>query len=177
MRKGISGFTIVELLFVIVVIAILSTLLVIAYNGMQNRANDAAVQSDLKSLASKLSIYRVDNPTYPVALVPNSTALDSLGFKVTKSAYQTTNTSHNLSYCYPWDDSSYVVVARSKSGTVFAISSARTTPRILASSWDANDALPVCAAAEPDITTENYLRGFAASDTTTGPWRDWAGGN
>jgi prepilin-type N-terminal cleavage/methylation domain-containing protein len=33
-----SGFTIVELLIVIVVIAILAALSVVAYNGIQNRA-------------------------------------------------------------------------------------------------------------------------------------------
>ena len=47
MRKTTSGFTIVELLIVIVVIAILATISVIAYNGLQNSAHDSVVQSDL----------------------------------------------------------------------------------------------------------------------------------
>ena len=38
-----SGFTIVELLIVIVVIAILAAISLVAYTGVQNSANDAAV--------------------------------------------------------------------------------------------------------------------------------------
>lgn len=38
MRKSVSGFTIVELLIVIIVIAILATISVVAYNGVQQRA-------------------------------------------------------------------------------------------------------------------------------------------
>ena len=47
MRKTASGFTIVELLIVIVVIAILATISIVAYNGIQNMAHDSVVQSDL----------------------------------------------------------------------------------------------------------------------------------
>ena len=38
MRQTKSGFTIVELLIVIVVIAILAAITIVAYNGIQNRA-------------------------------------------------------------------------------------------------------------------------------------------
>ena len=38
-----QGFTIVELLIVIVVIAILAAITIVAYTGIQNRAYDTAV--------------------------------------------------------------------------------------------------------------------------------------
>jgi len=38
-----SGFTIVELLIVVVVIAILAAITIVAYNGIQNRAKSSAV--------------------------------------------------------------------------------------------------------------------------------------
>lgn len=41
------AFTIVELLIVIIVIAILAAISVVAYTGIQNRAHDSIVQSDL----------------------------------------------------------------------------------------------------------------------------------
>ena len=42
-----SGFTIVELLIVVVVIAILATITIVAYNGIQNQAKDSALRTSL----------------------------------------------------------------------------------------------------------------------------------
>lgn len=62
-----TGFTIVELLIVIVVIGILAAVTVVTYRGIQNRANDAAVQSDLATAAKRLAIFKLDDPAglYP----------------------------------------------------------------------------------------------------------------
>ncbi len=61
MRKTTSGFTIVELLIVIVVIAILAAISVVAYTGIQQRARDSQRRSDLSALAKAYAIYRIDN--------------------------------------------------------------------------------------------------------------------
>ena len=60
------GFTIVELLVVIVVIGILAAITVVAYNGIQERANFSRLQADLKSLNKALLLYHADNGVYPV---------------------------------------------------------------------------------------------------------------
>lgn len=78
-----SGFTIVELLIVVVVIAILSALAIVAYNGVQNRANDAAIQSDLANIAKKVKLYHAEYGVYPAG----SAQLASLGLRVSKSSY------------------------------------------------------------------------------------------
>ncbi len=59
------GFTIVELLIVVVVIAILVAVTIVAYNGISGRATDAAIQSELSTAAKKLNIYQIDNGFYP----------------------------------------------------------------------------------------------------------------
>ena len=66
------GFTIVELLIVIVVIAILATISIVAYNGIQNRARTSALTTDLVTADKKLETYRLTvNPgaeQYPTTL-------------------------------------------------------------------------------------------------------------
>lgn len=60
--NGRDGFTIVELLIVIVVIAILAAITIAAYNGIQERARISSVTSALKQASKKLQVYQVDNP-------------------------------------------------------------------------------------------------------------------
>lgn len=59
------GFTIVELLIVIVVIAILAAIAIVAYGGIQDRANFTKSQSDLNALNKAIQLYYIDNGTYP----------------------------------------------------------------------------------------------------------------
>jgi type II secretion system protein G len=61
------GFTIVELLVVIVVIAILAAITIVAYNGIQQRARDSSIRADLANLSKKLELYNADNGTYPTS--------------------------------------------------------------------------------------------------------------
>lgn len=60
-----TGFTIVELLIVIVVIAILAAITVVAYNGIQSRARDSERQLDINSVSKKLDEFRIINGYYP----------------------------------------------------------------------------------------------------------------
>ncbi len=53
-----QGFTIVELIVIIVVIGILSTISVFAYNGVQANARDAARIADLEGIADAIKLYR-----------------------------------------------------------------------------------------------------------------------
>lgn len=62
------GFTIVELLIVIVVIAILAVITIVAFNGVQERARTSAVSSALSFASRKLELYAVDNGAYPATL-------------------------------------------------------------------------------------------------------------
>lgn len=63
--KKLRGFTIVELLIVIVVVAILAAITVVSYNGVQGRTRATVVKSDLSNAIDKLEIDRSENGAYP----------------------------------------------------------------------------------------------------------------
>ncbi len=113
--KPKQAFTIVELLIVIVVIAILASLAVVAYNGIANRAHVSVLKNDLSSAAKQLEVYRLDennSDQYPS---------DGDAANLTKSSgttYQYTYTSGTNSYC----------LTGSNNGNDFYITSSSSTP-------------------------------------------------
>ena len=52
--KQHKGFTLVELLIVIVIIAILAAISIVSYNGLQKKATEATLMSDLKNASTEL---------------------------------------------------------------------------------------------------------------------------
>lgn len=48
-KEKLKGFTIVELLIVVVVIAILAAITLVAFNGISNQAREATLKSDLSN--------------------------------------------------------------------------------------------------------------------------------
>ncbi len=64
-RKQRRGFTIVELLIVVVVIAILAAITIVAYNGVTSGAREAALKSDLKNASNQLELHLFHNNSLP----------------------------------------------------------------------------------------------------------------
>jgi prepilin-type N-terminal cleavage/methylation domain-containing protein len=62
------GFTIVELLVVIVVIGILAAITIVSYTGISQKANNASLVSDLTNASQQLKLYYVDHGTYPTSI-------------------------------------------------------------------------------------------------------------
>jgi prepilin-type N-terminal cleavage/methylation domain-containing protein len=60
-----TGFTIVELLIVIVVIAILAAITIVAFNGIQDRAKFSQKRSDLSNIQKVVEMYYAENNAYP----------------------------------------------------------------------------------------------------------------
>ncbi len=90
-----SGFTLVELLIVIVVIAILAAITVVAYNGVSKRAQASALQANLAQVSTKLGTYFVDNSTYP-NLLSDIGITDSVGASY---YYSVDNTANPATWC------------------------------------------------------------------------------
>ena len=120
-RRNYSGFTIVELLIVIVIIGILAAITVVAYNGIQDRARISSVSSGLSQGAKKLKLFQVDNPdTYPAAAGTNG--LDNL------AALGITNTS-DVTYQYSSSTNTYCLTA-TNSTTSYKISNSLANPTV-----------------------------------------------
>lgn len=76
-RRIQSGFTIVELIVIIVVIAILATIVIVGYNAVQNQAMANSLKSDLENSKSELTRSLANQGSYPAdagALAPSNGA-------------------------------------------------------------------------------------------------------
>jgi prepilin-type N-terminal cleavage/methylation domain-containing protein len=79
-----TGFTIVELLVVIVVIGILAAISVISYRGVTKRATVSVIKSELVQSAKKIELYKIENGIYPsnincVSLEQTSICIETSG--------------------------------------------------------------------------------------------------
>ena len=63
--KDQKGFTIVELLIVIVIIGILAAITIVAYNGIQNRGKASSAQSLANTVVKKLEAWNSIQGSYP----------------------------------------------------------------------------------------------------------------
>lgn len=178
-----TGFTIVELLIVIVVIAILAAITVVAYTGVSARANDTAVQSDLNQFAKKMGIYYAENGRYP-DLSGGDTVTDprlvdgGVSIRVSKGSYMVAPAViRNFALCGTPTGDHYIVAAMSKSGTIYSVSdSSGVAPLSLA--WGAgNSASQVCAAIGSPFGNNGYLIGGYVSSNRTPAWANFLGGD
>lgn len=106
------GFTIVELLIVVVVIAILAAVTIVAYNGIRNRAGSSAMKSTVSQVGKKIQTYAVTNngtvpseSTYASDLALPAATASSVYDYFTDSAqakfcFSVTDPSQNVSFAY-----------------------------------------------------------------------------
>jgi general secretion pathway protein G len=86
MRK-MRGFTLIELLIVVAIIAILAAIAVPNFLEAQVRAKVSRVKADLRSIATALEAYFIDNNAYPVYTTDTSSSTNAdLGFTATDDA-------------------------------------------------------------------------------------------
>lgn len=71
MKKINKGFTLVELLVVMMIISILIGLALVTYQGAQKSSRDGRRKADLEQIRSALEMCRTDSGSYPSTIYPN----------------------------------------------------------------------------------------------------------
>ncbi len=92
------GFTIVELLVVIVVIGILAAITIVSYTGISQRATVASLQSDLSNASTQLKMDQVVNGAFPGTLAAANSGKGIPASAGTSYQYQLSN-SNPQTFC------------------------------------------------------------------------------
>lgn len=136
MKKPAYGFTIVELLIVIVVIAILAAISIVAYSGIQNRANNTAIMNDLAAMKKQAMLFQASEGVYPTPSQYFNGTDGMVKPTISKSSYSTA--SYNYYYCTDVGvNSNFGIAIRSTSGQTYTISSTSSVVAIASGpSWN-----------------------------------------
>ena len=119
-KRSQSGFTIVELLIVIVVIAILAAITIAAYNGIQQRARDSAAKSDL---GQSVRLTEMANTDPNIGSYPKSASdVQNLKIKLSRPTYQA------AIYCYRSAGDAWALVVETTDSKAYYVSNSTTTP-------------------------------------------------
>jgi len=110
--QNIKGFTLVELLVVITIIAILSVVAYTAIGGQTVQARDAKRKQDLSTMQSALELYFVEFARYP-AVLENGEATLAAGWKIPRKYLSEIpiDPTTESGYYYWTNDTEYIIGA------------------------------------------------------------------
>lgn len=157
------GFTIVELLIVIVVVAILAAISITAYINVTNRTHDSAVLSDASLITKNLELYKVENGKYPqeASEFPEN-------LRITKASYATNV--NNVLYCLNKGTDQYNLALVSKSGKGYWITSGQTT---VVTGGVVSETGAICGEVGTNWTNNSSTTAIHGYSAATGLWWQW----
>lgn len=96
-----NGFTIVELLIVIIILGILAGLIIAAYSGMRSRAEISASKVETSNFVKALELQKAETGVFPVSISAGATELP--GYKLAAgnqvAKYSTSNNNTSFRAC------------------------------------------------------------------------------
>lgn len=186
LRLKHQGFTIVELLIVIVVLAVLASISFVAYQGIQTRAHNSALQNDLTQFARKIQLIAADTGTIPAGgMIKQTASAPSTGsviqspggvtMKVTQSSYFYTEATSggmaNFIYCsgpsLVSGQTVFSIVATSRSGVMHRYNSSSGATTIIATNASTPGVVQACNGID---YPQSFSYGFFVN---SGGWQSW----
>ena len=113
-KQSNRGFTIIELLIVIVIIGILVAITAVSYNGITKNAKDASLKSELKQISTSLELNKAKTGIYPTSLSANNPPISD-------------SSSVNITYTQLDSGNSYSLTASDKSNPDIGLAQTPTT--------------------------------------------------
>jgi len=109
-NNQLTGFTIVELLVVIIVIGVLAAITIVSYTGITSKANVSAVISDLANAKKQFALYYTEHGVYPTGLQAG-----------TNCPTGTTNPSPDTNYCLKPSSGTILTINSGVNGTTYSL--------------------------------------------------------
>lgn len=116
-----QGFTLIELLVVIAIIGILTSVLMVNFIGVRQRARDAQRKTTMKQLQSAFELYRSDNGKYPCFTSDcTSTTAGTMGNSTLKTTLSTYLSDDAADPLYTAACPNYLITTNGSNYTIFA---------------------------------------------------------
>jgi type IV pilus assembly protein PilA len=120
-RGDEEGFTLIELMVVVLIIAILLAIAIPTFLGARKRAQDRAAQSSLRNSLTAAKTHYTDTQSYGGA---SDAVLDGIEPSIDHVVTGTVSTGPKMVSVNPVDASTFVAAAKSAGGDCFAIKDA-----------------------------------------------------
>ena len=67
-KKNIKGFTLIEMMLVVGIIALLTAIILPKFSNMTDKAQTQALNAQIKSINTQIQVYKIDKGAYPTAM-------------------------------------------------------------------------------------------------------------